>query len=36
MGGPRSRGHANANNVVVADAHQRLEQTNASPRICLP
>ena len=33
MGGPHARDHAN---VVLVDAHQRLEQGNASPRICLP
>ena len=33
MSGPHARDHAN---VVLVDAHQRLEQGNASPRICLP
>jgi hypothetical protein len=28
-----ARGHAN---VVLVDAHRRLEQGNAKPRICLP
>jgi hypothetical protein len=33
MGGPHAHDHAN---VVLVDAHQRLEQGNARPRICLP
>jgi len=33
MGGRHARDHAN---VVLVDAHQRLEQGNARPRICLP